>query len=137
MNALFGLVQKDLKMFCRDRRAVVMSFAAPILIGTFFGYVFGGNGSPNQEQGRLKVLVVNQEQGAVAQSIIEQLGKDKTLEVSESALEAARDAVRKGKVPVAIVIPPQFGEHATQALFTPTSKLGLRTFKSRPGGERS
>ena len=122
MNALIGLVQKDLKIFFRDRRAVIMSFAAPILIGSFFGYVFGGNGSPSQEQGRLKVLVVNQEQGTVAQSIIEQLSKDRTLEVSESALDAARDAVRKGKVPVAIVIPPQFGERATQALFTPTSK---------------
>ena len=36
-----ALVRRDLRLFFLDRRAVTMSFVAPILIGSFFGYLFG------------------------------------------------------------------------------------------------
>ena len=45
MTAFLALVRKDLQIFFGDTRAVIMAFAAPILIGSFFGYVFGGNQS--------------------------------------------------------------------------------------------
>ena len=121
MNAFWAMVQKDLKLFFRDRRAMVMSFAAPILIGSFFAYVFG-NAGMDREQGTIKVLLVDQEQGPVAARIAQQLGQEKTLDVVRSTLADAREQVRKGSVPVAVVIPPQFGEQATQAMFSRQGK---------------
>ncbi len=42
MNALIALVRKDLVLHFSNRRAVIMSVAAPILIAAFFGSLFGG-----------------------------------------------------------------------------------------------
>jgi len=36
-----ALVWKDLRLFFADRRAVLMSVAAPIVIASFFGFIFG------------------------------------------------------------------------------------------------
>lgn len=116
MTAFLALVRKDLQIFFGDTRAVIMASAAPILIGSFFGYVFGGN-QTKKESTRLEVLFVDQEQGPVAKQLLAAMQQDATLLVSLSALEPAREAVRKGKAPVAVVIPAGFGDQAAQALF--------------------
>ena len=116
MTAFLALVRKDLQIFFGDTRAVIMAFAAPILIGSFFGYAFGGN-QTKKESTRLEVLFVDQEQGPVAKQLLAAMQQDATLLVSTSALEPAREAVRKGKAPVAVVIPAGFGDQAAQALF--------------------
>ena len=41
-TAFQALVRRDLRLFFQDRRAVTMSFVAPIVIASFFGYIFGG-----------------------------------------------------------------------------------------------
>jgi ABC-2 type transport system permease protein len=42
ITPLRALIRKDLQLFFADRRAVLMSFVAPIVIGSFFGYILGG-----------------------------------------------------------------------------------------------
>ena len=116
MTAFLALVRKDLQIFFGDTRAVIMAFAAPILIGSFFGYAFGGN-QTKKESTRLEVLFVDQEQGPVAKQLLAAMQQDANLQVSLFALEPAREAVRKGKAPVAVVIPAGFGDQAAQALF--------------------
>ncbi len=116
MTAFLALVRKDLQIFFGDTRAVIMAFAAPILIGSFFGYVFGGNQN-KKESTRLEVLFVDQEQGLVAKQLLASMQQDANLEVTPSALEPAREAVHKGKAPVAIIIPVGFGDQAARALF--------------------
>ena len=44
MNAFIALLRKDLVLHFSNRRAVLMSIAAPILIAAFFGSLFGGSG---------------------------------------------------------------------------------------------
>ncbi len=117
MTAFLALVRKDVRIFFGDRRAVIMSFVAPILIGSFFGYVFGG-AARSKDPGRVTVLVVNQEGGAVSKDIIARLSTDKGLALREVPLDEAQQSVRKGKAPIAVVIPANFGKLATQALFT-------------------
>jgi ABC-2 type transport system permease protein len=116
MITLLALIRKDLRIFFQDRRAVMMSFAAPILIGSFFGYVFGGQ-SRSEEQGKVSVVVVDQEGAAVSKQIVAALRAEPGLQISEVRLDAARELVRKGKASVAVVIPPDFGRKAAQALF--------------------
>ncbi len=121
MIAFWALVRKDLRIFFGDPRAVIMAFAAPILIGSFFGYVFGSMGKP-ADRGKIKVLVVDPQPGKVTRQIMESLQKDPMLDVSASDLGDAQSQVKKGRVPVALLFPPGFSEAAAQALFGGSKK---------------
>ncbi len=121
MTTLLALIRKDLLIFFQDRRAVIMSFVAPILIGSFFGYVFGGQ-SRSGEQGKVTVIAVDQQQGTVSKQIIAKLRAEPVLAIQEAGIDEATDLVRKGKASVAIVIPRDFGRKATQALFRSTDR---------------
>jgi len=119
--ALRALVRKDLRLFFSDRRAVVMSFVAPILIGAFFGYIFGGLGG-KAETSRIPVLVVDHDKSAISADIFSRLQGEKTLSVAASELDEARAAVKKGSASVAVVIPPGFGAQARSAFTSAAQK---------------
>jgi ABC-2 type transport system permease protein len=123
MIPFLALVRKDLKLFFNDRKAVVVGLVAPIVLASFFGYLFGGQGG-NAETSKVPVLVIDQDGSDISRGLITQLGSDKNLEVKPSTLDAARAAVRKGKATAAIVIPQDFGRDAGHALFTGASATG-------------
>ncbi len=125
MIAFWALIIKDLRIFFGDPRAVIMAFAAPILIGSFFGYVFGGMGKV-KDTGKVKVLVVDDQPGALTRRLMESLQKEAMLEVASAKLVFAQDEVKKGRIPVAVVFPPGFGDHAAQALFGGSKKPIVR-----------
>ena len=111
-----ALVRKDMQLFFVDRRSVLMSFVAPIVIASFFGYIFGGQGGQTTAS-RIPVLIVDSDGSAVSRQIVASLAGDQALDVKPSSLDAARAAVRKGKAMVAILIPAGFGADAARALF--------------------
>jgi ABC-2 type transport system permease protein len=123
MIPFLALVRKDLWLFFSDRRAVIVALVVPILLGSFFGYLFGGQG--NAETSKVAVLVIDQDGSAISRGLVAQLAGDKNLEVKPSTLDAAREAVRKGKATAAIVIPKDFGRDAGRALFTGAGKPEL------------
>src|SRR3982074_917479 len=101
MIQFLALVRKDLRLFFNDRRAVVVGLLVPIVLASFFGYIFGGQGG-NTETSRRQILAIDQAGSAISVSIIAQLNADKNLDVKQSAPDEARDLVRKGKARVAI-----------------------------------
>jgi ABC-2 type transport system permease protein len=115
-TAFWALVRKDIQLFLMDRRAVIMSFAVPILIASFFGYIFGGGGN-REGAARIPILVADQDGSAVSHEIIASLAKQKTLDVKPADAAAARDQVRRGKATVAVIIPKDFGQNSGQAFF--------------------
>jgi len=119
-----AMVRKDLLLFFTDRRAVIMSFAAPIAIASFFGFIFSG--SQNTEKARVPVRVVDQDSSVVSKAIVQGLAADKTLEVSGGTVEESRDAVRRGKTTVAVVVPAGFGDAAGRAFFGGAAKPQLQ-----------
>ena len=42
MIPFLALVRKDLRLFFNDRKAVVVGLLVPIVLASFFGYLFGG-----------------------------------------------------------------------------------------------
>ena len=124
MIPFLALVRKDLKLFFDDRRAVIVSILVPIVLASFFGYLFGGQGG-NAETSKVPVLVIDQDGSNTSRGLITQLGSDNNLDVKPSTLEAGREAVRKGKATAAIVIPKDFGRDAGHALFTGATKPEL------------
>ncbi len=115
------MVRKDLRLFINDRRAVIMSFVAPIAIASFFGFIFGGLGG-KAETSKIAVLFVDADNSSISRDIFAQLQADKNLDVKPATEDDSRVAVRKGSASVAIVIPKNFGDKAGRALFTRTDK---------------
>ncbi len=116
MTALLALVRKDLVLYFSNRRAMVITLAAPILIAAFFGYLFGG--APKQPAA-VPVAVVDLDASAVSKSLVAAMQGDTAFALQQLDAAAARARVREGKVRAAIVIPRGFGDGATRALFRP------------------
>jgi ABC-2 type transport system permease protein len=126
MIPFLALVRKDLRLFFNDRRAVIVGVLVPIALASFFGYLFGGQRG-DAEMSKVAVLMIDQDGSDISRGLIAQLAGEKNLDVKPSTLDAAREAVRKGKATAAIVIPKDFGRDAGRALFTGEGKpeLGL------------
>jgi ABC-2 type transport system permease protein len=114
-TAFLALFRKDLKLFFSDKRAVLMSFAAPILIASFFGFLFSG--SSRGDAAKVPVSAVDLDGSEVSKRLLAALAADKGLDLRAEALDAARERVRKGKATVAVVVPKGFGEDAARAFF--------------------
>ena len=113
---LAAMVRKDLQLFFSDRRAVIMSFAVPIAIASFFGSIFAGPGN-NAEPARIAVAVTDLDGSAISAGIVAGLEGDRNLRVSKRTESEARDAVKRGRTSVAIVMRMGFGEAAGRAFF--------------------
>ena len=124
-TAFEALVRRDLRLFFMDKRAVTMSFAAPILIGSFFGYIFGGV-SDDKPPSKIVVAVVNQDNSEVSRKVVAALGADAALDVKSLALEEARELVRGGKMTVAAVIPSGFADRAGKSFYRAGDKPEIR-----------
>ena len=117
-RAFSALVRKDLLLFFGDRRAVILSFAVPIAIASFFGSIFGGSGDQSREPARIPVAVVDQDGSAISKAIVDGMQKDAGLRTSTLVAADARGGVQKGDLAVAVVIPSGFGEAAGRAFLT-------------------
>src|SRR5262249_12592241 len=103
-TAFTALVRRDLRLFFLDKRAMTMSFAAPIVIGSFFGYLFGSAASSGPAS-KIEVAVVDQDGSGVSRKIGDALAKDALIQVTPRAFEDAESSVRTGKTTIAAVIP--------------------------------
>lgn len=124
LTPVISLVRKDLQMFWSDRRAVLMAFAMPIIIASFFGFIFQGPGA-NAGVAKIPILMVDEDGSAVSKAIVDGVQADKNLAVRSLPLEQARDSVRRGTDSVAVVIPTGFGDAAGRAFFRGTGKPPL------------
>jgi len=116
MNALSALVRKDLVLYFSNKRAVMITLAAPILIAAFFGAVMGG---PPKKPARVPVAMVDQDASPVSKSIVASMKADSSFDLREVPEREALALVREGKVRAAAVVPKGFGEAAPRALFVP------------------
>jgi ABC-2 type transport system permease protein len=115
MNAFIALVRKDILLYFRNRRAVVITLAAPILIAAFFGAVLGGT---PKKPSRVPVAVVDLDRSPVSREIVTAMKGDTTFDLRDSNEADAVRLVREGKVRAAVVIPKGFGDDAPKAFFT-------------------
>jgi ABC-2 type transport system permease protein len=103
-----------------DRAAFVLSFVVPVVFFTIFAAIFGGSG---RSQGRrIRVAVVQEDDSEQARRLVAALEAEKGLTVvaapavqggpAQEAYTAAtaEAAVRSGDIPVALIVPPGFGD---------------------------
>jgi linearmycin/streptolysin S transport system permease protein len=113
---LLAMIRKDLLLFFSDRRAVIVSFAVPIAIGSFFGSIFSGP-SNTSEPAKIAIAVIDQDGSAISKAIVAGLQGDRNLKVGTPTEAEARDAVRRGNTAVGVIIPKNFGDAAGKAFF--------------------
>ena len=114
MNAFTALVRKDLLLHFSNRRAVIMSIVAPILIAAFFGSLFGDKGA---KPANIPVAVTDLDRSEVSARVVAALHADTTLAVSDAPASEALAQVRAGTLRAAVVLPAGFGDQARAALF--------------------
>ena len=115
MKEARAIVVKELKLFFSDRRAVVVGIVTPILLATFFGFLFSGAG--RQDAAKIPVLVADADGSDVSRAVVAALAADPLLAVAPAAEGAAREAVRSGKAAAAVLLPKGFGDGAVRAFF--------------------
>jgi ABC-2 type transport system permease protein len=116
ITAFRALVRKDIAIFLRDRRALVVSVLTPIVVAAFFGFLFGGTGSGGNPISHMKVGITDLDHSALTKAVLESLNQDESLEIQELPEAQALQLVRSGKLRAAIVFPPGFEAAATGAL---------------------
>ena len=121
MKPFLALVRKDLKLFFSDRRSVMFTIAVPIMIASFFGSVMNGSGGKTKTSG-VAIQVVDLDQSELSREIVTNLVADETLKVTLNNEATARELVRTGKAPIAVIIPKDFGEAASRTFFGPGKK---------------
>jgi ABC-2 type transport system permease protein len=126
LTPLAAMIAKDLRLFLTDRRALMMAFAAPIVIASFFGAIFSSvHGMA--ERARMAVYVVDRDRSPIARAIVAAVQDDRNLSVTASRdADEAWTAVRRGAVVAAVIIPPGFGDDAGRAFFGNEAKPELK-----------
>jgi linearmycin/streptolysin S transport system permease protein len=102
----------------RDRVALSLKFLLPIVFFSIFASVFGGQGDP--QTARINIAVVDEDHSDFSTRLVDGLRRETALRVRTTAdgkepgppldRESARQAVKGGEVPVAVVIPQGLGE---------------------------
>lgn len=113
MQAFLALVRKDLQLYLANRRALIMSLVAPILIGAFFGGIFG-SGPPKISQ--LPVAVTDLDDSALSRALVAALAADPALKLQTLPAAQAEALVRQGKLQAALTLPAGFGAQVPLAL---------------------
>jgi ABC-2 type transport system permease protein len=116
LTAFKALVRKDIALFLRDRRALVVSVLTPIVVAAFFGFLFGGTGSGGNPISRMAVGITDLDDTALTRAVMESLTQDESLAMQVLPEDQARQLVKSGKLRAAIVFPAGFESAATGAL---------------------
>lgn len=121
LNHIFAIALKDLRIFFSDKKSMIISFAVPIVIASFFAFVFGGGGGGDQKPSRIPIYVVNQDQAPETKGLIEKIKSNDSVEVTETTLENAKAEVQKGTKAAAVVFGKDFLQQAKSAMFSGTA----------------
>jgi ABC-2 type transport system permease protein len=113
MQALLALVRAEIKLHFSNRRAVLMSIVAPILIAAFFGSLFGGN----SKMAGIPVGVVDLDHSPLSQRVVAALQAEPSLKTTAGDEAALLAQVRAGKLRAVAILPAGLGEQAGRALF--------------------
>ena len=113
MQALLALVRAEIKLHFSNRRAVLMSIVAPILIAAFFGSLFGSS----SKMAGIPIAVVDLDNSPLSQRVVAALQAESSLKTTVTGEADAVAQVRAGKLRAVAILPPGLGQQAGAAMF--------------------
>jgi ABC-2 type transport system permease protein len=122
---IFAVAQTHFAKLKRDRAAFVLAFVVPVVFFSVFASIFRGSSSRATTR-QISVVVVDEDRSANSARFVEALKREKGLKVVDAktlsggkkgpALDAtaAESMVRRGDVPLALIVPKGFGANPLQ-----------------------
>ena len=116
---ILAVARTHLARLKRDRAGLTLSFVVPIVFFTVFALIFGG---PRGQTRQVPLAVVNEDGSENARRFVEALKSEKGLRVETGVIPegasaeipysraTAEEAVKAGRLPLALVIPAGFGD---------------------------
>lgn len=112
MRAVWALIVKDLRLLSRDRGALFLTFAWPLVLAIFFGALgpgFGAQLDDDDEPGAITVLAVDEDRSAASLALLAALDDDARIELVPASLDDARTRVRSGAAPAYVRVAAGYG----------------------------
>ena len=106
IDTLWVLYLTNAREFLRDRMTLFLVVLLPVALAVFFGLIFGGTDSFTLQTG----IVVDGDDGIVAEQMIADLGEQETLDLHLGTRDEMLEALNKGEVSVVIVLPAGLDE---------------------------
>jgi ABC-2 type transport system permease protein len=119
MTAFIALVRKDILQYLGNRRALVMSLVAPVLIAAFFGSLFGSKSAGPAD---IPVALTDLDGSAVSRQVVAALQAEPALKLSLLNATQAKGEVQAGHVRAWVTLPAGFGAQAGAALLGGSGK---------------
>ncbi len=124
MKNVIQLLRKDIIRFFADRTAVMLTFLVPAVLIIIFGSIFGGGSG---SRGKIPIIVVNESKEDLGKYIEDEIDSSSSLRSVKTYTdengkklpithEQAKELVKSGKYPAALVIPKDFFSDTTSAL---------------------
>jgi len=115
---ILAVLRASWSILRRDRAALALSFAVPVVFFSIFALMFGGQ---RDAMHRVRVLVVDEDRSERSERLLAALAAEPALVLRRAPDKAeaapydratAESEIRNGGAPVAIVVPAGFGAHA-------------------------
>jgi len=90
------IATKDIKLFLKDKKGVLLTFLLPILMITLFAFAFGGIGKSNSKIAKIKLIISTEHQTKELTDFIHKLATVSQLELIDKPLEEGLNLVKKG-----------------------------------------
>lgn len=124
MKNVIQLLRKDTIRFLADRTAVMLTFLVPAVLIIIFGSIFGGG---NSSRGKIPIIVVNESNQDLGKYIEAEIDTSSSLRSVKTYTddkgnevpithEKAKELVKSGKYPAALIIPEDFFSDSSRAL---------------------
>ncbi|MEI7575959.1 MAG: ABC transporter permease [Armatimonadota bacterium] len=131
-KVILAVVRKDLLQYFMDRRAVLISLLVPLGIACFMAVIFGSQAASGGKPGtKITVLVAAKNRAEVA-PLLNRWSKAESLTIKEVSEQEAKDQVKAGKAPLAVIIPSGFVAGAANAFGNSTAEKPELKFIADP-----
>lgn len=94
---MFKIFKKDIKLFIRDKKSLVISFLLPIILISLFGFIFKNDNGNQINYKPIKLLVCDKDHSLLSGRLISILDSSKNLEITIVEYKQSIDLVNKGK----------------------------------------
>ncbi len=110
MIRILDIALKDLVQILRDKKVFLFMLIMPVAFTFLFGFAFGGF-SKGQADPRLKVAILNNDDGELSPRLVEMLGQSEVIAVVQDADQTFIDyekMLEKGKIAAILTIPGDY-----------------------------
>lgn len=110
---------KDLRLFFADRKSIFLTFLLPLVLVSVFAIAFGGLGRPRTTFDAIEIPWTDLDQSGASQALLALVESSGVLQPFPATEYEARELIRTGKRPAALIIRSGFADSLDQTLSLP------------------